>query len=114
MGNPTTTKFGPLNLGVDVYVWNDEISATVTEDSSYVTQICTFIPAYTTAQGVHPGSTDASVAAILGQPRNSRVHSAWYGVSYTNLYWPGLMISIHLKGFDTNHQVWEACVRRFV
>jgi hypothetical protein len=114
MGEPTSRKHGPLDRGVDVYNWKDSLSATVTKDSLYVTQICTLSQAYATAQGVHPGSTDLSVSALLGQPQNSKVHSAWWGPSYTNLYWPGLMISIHLKGFDdTNHLVWEVCVNHF-
>jgi hypothetical protein len=113
MGEPTSTSRGPLDRGVDVYTWKNDLSATFTKHGLYVTQICTFSPAYATAEGVHPGSTDLSVTALMGEPQNSRVFSAWWGLSYTNLYWPGLMLSIHLKGFDTNHVVWKVCVNRF-
>jgi hypothetical protein len=113
MGEPMNTKRGPLDRGVDVYNWKNDLSATITKDGLYVTQICTFSPTYATVQGVRTGSTDLSVAALLGQPRNWRVHSAWWGPSYTDLYWPGLMISIHRKGFDTNHMVWKVCVNHF-
>jgi hypothetical protein len=113
MGDPTSTKHGPLDRGVDVYNWKDGLSATITKDGLYVTQICSFNPNYATAQGVHVGSTDLSVVALLGKPRNSRVHSAWWGPSYTDLYWPGLMLSVHLRGFDINHSVWKVCVNGF-
>ena len=108
MGNPTNRR--PVR-GVEVYNWNNELSATVANDSSYITQICTFSPDYATGQGVHPGSTDLSVATLLGHPQNSRLFRAWWRYSYTNLYWPGLMVSVHLEGFEnTDHLVWEICV----
>ena len=113
MGHPTNTKRGALDRGVDVYTWRDDLSATITKDGAYVTQICAFNPSYATAQGIRPGSADRSVPALLGEPRRSRLFSAWWGASYTNLYWPGLMVSIHLEGFDKNHAVWEVCVNRF-
>jgi hypothetical protein len=113
MGHPTATKRGALDRGVDVYTWRNDLSATITKDGAYVTQICAFSPSYTTAQGIRPGSADRSVSAALGEPRRSRLFSAWWGASYTNLYWPGLMVSIHLEGFDQNHAVWEVCVNRF-
>jgi len=108
MGDPRSTWI----RGVDIYNWGD-LSATLRKDGSYVTQICTFSPAYATAQGVHPGSTDVSVADLLGEPKYSRVFSAWWRFSYTNLYWPGLMVSVHLKGYDTDHKVWKVCVNHF-
>ncbi len=113
MGAPTGTNCGALDRGVDVYTWKNDLSATFTKGGLYVTQVCAFSPAYATAQGVRPGSTDLSVAAAMGQPQNSRVFSAWWGLSYTNLYWPGLMVSIHLKGYDPNHVVWKVCVNQF-
>jgi hypothetical protein len=113
LGHPTNEGLGPLDLAVDVYNWKDNFSVTVKKGGSYATQICVLNPAYSTVQGVHPGSTDVSVLALLGEPQNSKVSTAWWKLSYTNLYWPGLMVSIHLKGFDTNHQVWEICVNHF-
>ncbi len=97
---------------VDVYNWHD-VSVTVTKDSSWPTQICTLNPAYATAEGVHPGSTDESVDALLGRPKYSRIYRGWWRFTYTNLYWPGLMVSVHLKGFATNHLVWKICVNQF-
>jgi hypothetical protein len=94
---------------VKFYNW-DGLSATVTKDGAYATQICTTSPLYATAQGVHPGSSDRSVTDLLGPPRFARVFSAWWTQSYTDLYWPGLTVSIHLKGFAANNQVWKICV----
>jgi hypothetical protein len=108
MGSPSSKRPGE----VDLYSWRD-LTATVTKNGLWTTQICTFSPAYETAQGLHVGSTDFSVVASLGQPRYSRVFTAWWGPSYSNLYWPGLMISAHLKGFDVNHSVWKICVNHF-
>ncbi len=94
---------------VDVYNWHDG-SATVTKDGLSATQVCTLNSAYAAAEGVHPGSTDDSVTALLGQPKYSRVFRRCWR---TNLYWPGLMVSVHLKGFATNHLVWKICVNHF-
>jgi hypothetical protein len=91
------------------YNWS-EISATIVKDGSYATQICTTSPAYATAEGVHPGSANVEVTALMGLPRYSRLYEAWWRQAYTNLYWPGLTVSIHVKGFDTNNQVWRVCV----
>jgi len=105
LGEPTSVWPG----SVYTYNWRD-VSATVTKDGWYATQICTSSPAYGTDQGVHPGSSSAAVDALMGQPRYSRLFKGWWRQSYTNLYWPGLMVSIHLKGFDTDNQVWRICV----
>jgi len=112
MGRPTYTMRGALDRAVDVYTWKDDLSVTLKKDASYVTQICALNPAYRTAEGVHPGSTDQSVAALLEQPQSSKVHKAWWRQSYTDLYWRGLMISIPLTGFDTNHLVRIVCVNK--
>ncbi|MGC1252693.1 MAG: hypothetical protein WA889_17765 [Xanthobacteraceae bacterium] len=108
MGSPSSRRPGE----VDLYSWRD-LTATVTKNGLWATQICTFNSAYLTVQGLHVGSTDVSVVAALGKPRYSRVFSAWWGPSYSNLYWPGLMISVHLKGCDNNHSVWKICVNHF-
>lgn len=97
---------------VEVYNWHD-LTATVTKDGLWTTEICTFSPTDITAEGVHVGSTDLSVTTLLGPPRYSRVFTAWWGPSYANLYWPGLMISAHLKGYEVNHSVWKICVNHF-
>jgi hypothetical protein len=112
MGRPSFTTRGALDRGVDVYTWKDNLAVTIKKDGSYVTQICALNPAYATAEGVHPGATDQSVAALLGQPESSKVHKAWWRQSYTDLYWRGLMISIPLTGFDTNHLVRIVCVNK--
>jgi hypothetical protein len=108
MGPPASRQPGE----VVTYKWPD-VSATVTEDGLWATQICTFDPADVTVEGVHVGSTDLSVTKLLGKPRYSRVSTAWWGPSFANLYWPGLMISAHLKGFEVNHAVWKICVNQF-
>ncbi|MFZ3225754.1 MAG: hypothetical protein WA230_09605 [Xanthobacteraceae bacterium] len=108
MGPPVSRQPGE----VVTYKWPD-VSATVTEDGLWATQICTFDPADLTVEGVHVGSTDLSVTKLLGKPRYSRVSTAWWGPSFANLYWPGLMISAHLKGFEVNHAVWKICVNQF-
>ncbi len=108
MGRPVSRRPGE----VDLYSWRD-LTATVTKNGLWATQICTFSSTYMTVQGLHVGSTDLSVVAALGKPNYSRVFSAWWGPSYSNLYWPGLMISVHLKGYDNNHSVWKICVNHF-
>ena len=108
MGSPSSRRPGE----VDLYSWRD-LTATVTKNGLWATQICTFNPTYVTAQGLHVGSTDVSVVGALGKPNYSRVFSAWWGPSYSNLYWPGLMMSVHLKGYDNNHSVWKICVNHF-
>jgi hypothetical protein len=105
LGQPTSIWPG------NPYTYNwAGISATIVKDSSYAVQICTTGPAYATAEGVHPGSTNVEVAALMGRPRYSRLFEAWWRLAYTNLYWPGLTVSIHVKGFETNNQVWRVCV----
>jgi hypothetical protein len=113
LGEPTNIGLGPLDLGVDVYNWKDNFSLTVKKGASYVTQVCVLNPAYSTTQGIRPGSTELSVTALMEQPQNAKIYNAWWRFSYTNLYWHGLMVSIHLKGFETNHAVWEVCVNHF-
>jgi hypothetical protein len=105
LGEPDSVWPGSVKF----YNW-DGLSATVTKDGSYATQICATSPLYAAAQGVHPGSTDRSVTDLLGPPRYARVFTAWWALSYTDLYWPGLTVSIHLKGFEANNQVWKICV----
>jgi hypothetical protein len=77
------------------------------------TALAQMMGTYMTVQGLHVGSTDLSVVASLGKPKYSRVFSAWWGPSYSNLYWPGMMMSAHLKGYDNNHSVWKICVNHF-
>jgi hypothetical protein len=108
MGPPASRQPGE----VITYKWPG-VWATVTEDGLWTTQICTFDPADVTVEGLHVGSTDLSVAKLLGKPRYSRVSTAWWGPSFANLYWPGLMISAHLKGYEVNHAVWKICVNQF-
>ncbi len=108
MGEPVSKWPGR----VDTYNWRD-VSATIPKDSSWATQICTLDPAYATAEGVHPGSTDDSVEALLGKAKYTRIFRGWWRFTYTNLYWPGLMVSVHLKGFANNHAVWKICVNHF-
>ncbi len=108
MGEPVSKWPGV----VDVYNWHD-VSATVTKDGLWATQICTLNPAYATAEGVHPGSTDDALTALLGRPKYSRMFHGWWRFTYTNLYWPRLMVSVHLRGFATNHAVWKICVNHF-
>ena len=67
MGPPASRQPGE----VVTYKWPD-VSATVTEDGLWATQICTFDPADVTVEGVHVGSTDLSVTKLLGKPRYSR------------------------------------------
>ncbi len=109
MGEPKSKRLGL----VDVYDWGDDLSATVTKDGLWTTQLCTFSSAYATAEGVHPGSTADTVTALLEQPKSSREFNGWWRYSYSNLYWTGLMISVHLKGYATNHAVWKICVNHF-
>lgn len=111
LGEPTHTMGGPPD-GVSIYNWRDDLSITIKTDGSYVTQICALSPAYATAEGVRPGLADVSVTALLGQPESSRVYTRWWRLSYTNLFWPGLMISIPLTGFAANHTVRAVCVNR--
>ena len=89
-GDPTQTSRGPTG-GISVYTWKNDLSVYIKSDGSYVTQICALDPAYATAVGVHPGMPDVSVTALLGQPKSSRVYRGWWRLSYTNLFWPGLI-----------------------
>jgi hypothetical protein len=113
LGDPTQTIREPPDRDVTVYEWNNDLSVYVKKDGSYVTQICARSLVYATAEGVHPGSTELSVTALLGEPRNLKVYRGWWKLSYANLYWPGLMISMPLTGFDPNHVVWAVCVNQF-
>lgn len=109
MGEPTQTSRGPPS-GISVFNWKNDLSVYIKMDGSYVTQICALDPAYATANGVHPGATDLSVTNLLGQPKSSRVYRGWWKLSYTNLFWPGLMVSIPLAGFEKNNWVRMVCV----
>jgi hypothetical protein len=108
-GDPTQTSRGPTG-GISVYTWKNDLSVYIKSDGSYVTQICALDPAYATAVGVHPGMPDVSVTALLGQPKSSRVYRGWWRLSYTNLFWPGLMVSIPLTGFEKNNLARTVCV----
>ena len=108
-GKPTQTARGPAD-GISVYSWKDDLSIYIRTDGSYVTQICALDPAYATVNGVHPGSTHLSVIDLLGHPKSSRIYKGWWKLSYTNLSWPGLTVSIPLTGFDTNNSVRTVCV----
>jgi hypothetical protein len=107
MGEPTQKNGGPV---VTVYHWQDELSVTVKTDSSYVTQICAISPDYATARGLRPGLPDTAVTQIMGEPQYSRVYRGWWKMSYTNLFWGGLMVSIPLTGFNTSHSIRSICV----
>lgn len=109
MGEPTRTMGGPPHT-FSVYYWREDLSATISKDGDFVTQVCALSPAYGTAEGVRPGSTDAAVTALLGEPQSSRLYKSWWRMSYTNLSWGGLMISIPLTGFSNNHVVRTVCV----
>ena len=109
MGDPTHTMGGPPHTFNTLY-WHDELSATINKDGAYVTQVCALSPAHATRQGVHPGSSEAAVEALLGEPQSSRVYTAFWKLSYTNLSWGGLTISIPLTGFAANHLVRTVCV----
>ena len=108
-GDPTQTSRGPTG-GISVYTWKNDLSVYIKSDGSYVTQICALDPAYATATGVHSGMSDVSVTGLLGQPKSSRVYRGWWRLSYTNLFWPGLMVSIPLTGFDKNNFARAVCV----
>jgi hypothetical protein len=108
-GEPTQTSRGPTG-GISVYNWKNDLSVYIKSDGSFVTQICALDSAYATAKGVHPGMTDVSVTALLGQPKSSRVYRGWWRLSYTNLFWPGLMVSIPLTGFEKNNFARVVCV----
>ena len=107
MGEPTQKSRGAF---VSVYNWGNDLSVFIKADGSSVTQICALNPIYTTAEGVHPGERDDAAIALLGQPYSSRVYRGWWKLSYTNLYWPGLTLSVPLIGFETNHFVRTVCV----
>jgi hypothetical protein len=109
LGAPTQKVGGPLD-SVVVYSWKNDLSAYVRSDGSYVTQVCALSAAYATAEGVHPDLADLTATFLLGQARSSRVRSRWGIFSYIDLFWPGLMIRVPLKGFDTNHLVQAVCV----
>jgi hypothetical protein len=108
-GEPTQTSRGPTG-GISVYTWKNDLSVYIKSDGSYVTQICALDPVYATALGAHPGMPDVSVTALLGQPKSSRVYRGWWRLSYTNLFWPGLMVSIPLTGFEKNNLARAVCV----
>ena len=84
MGSPSSRRPGE----VDLYSWRD-LSATVTKNGLWATQICTFNPTYMTVQGLHVGSTDVAVVAALGKPNYSRVFTAWWGPSIRVSIGPG-------------------------
>jgi hypothetical protein len=107
LGEPTQKNGGPV---VTVYHWQDELSVTVKTDSSYVTQICAISPDYATARGLRPGLPDTAVTQLMGEPQNSRLYRGWWKMSYTNLFWGGLMVSIPLTGFNTSHLIRSICV----
>ena len=107
LGEPTQTNSNPV---VTVYHWQDELSVTVKTDTSYVTQICAVSPDYATAQGLHPGLPETAVAQMMGEPQNSRLYRGWWKMSYSNLTWGGLVVSIPQTGFNSNHLIRSICV----
>jgi hypothetical protein len=107
LGEPTQKNRG---LVVTLYYWKDDLSVTVKNDDATVTQICALSPGYATAGGLRPGLAETAVTALLGEAQNSRVYRGWWKLSYTNLSWGGLMISIPLTGFATNNSVRTVCV----
>jgi hypothetical protein len=107
MGEPTQIAHGAY---VDVHSWKGELSIYLRSDASYITQVCALGPAYATAEGLRPGAPEQAVAAALGQPKSSRVYRRWWKYAYVDQFWPGLMVSVFLAGFDANHTVRTICV----
>lgn len=107
LGEPSQVNGNPV---ITTYHWKDELSVTVKTDSSYVTQICAISPDYATAQGLRPGLPDTAVTQLMGEPQNSRLYRGWWKLSYTNLSWGGLTVSIPLTGFNTSHSIRSVCV----
>jgi hypothetical protein len=107
LGEPTQKNSGPV---VTTYHWQDDLSVTVKTDTSYVTQICAVSPDYATAQGLRPGLPDTAAAKLMGEPQNSRLYRGWWKMSYTNLFWGGLMVSVPLTGFTNSHSIRSICV----
>src|SRR5581483_336450 len=92
LGEPSTITPGT----VEVYTWG-ALTATVTKDKLWTTQVCTFAPRYATAEGIRPGSTESDVIKLLGKPKYARVFNGFWRFSYSDLYWPGMLVSVHLK-----------------
>ncbi len=46
----------------------------------------------------------------MGEPQNFRLYRGWWKLSYKNLSWGGLMVSIPQTGFSTNHSIRSICV----
>jgi len=107
LGEPTQKNSGPV---VTVYHWQDELSVTVKSDTAYVTQICAVSPDYATVQGLRPGLPETAVTQLMGEPQNSRLYRGWWKLSYTNLSWGGLVVSIPQTGFNANHSIRSICV----
>src|SRR5579871_6707406 len=107
LGEPTQKNSGPI---VTVYHWQDQLSVTVKTDTSYVTQVCAVSPDYATAQGLHPGLPETAVMQLMGEPQNSRLYRGWWKLSYSNLSWGGLLVSIPQTGFNINHSIRSICV----
>jgi hypothetical protein len=107
LGEPTQKNRG---LVVTLYYWKDDLSVTVKNEDSTVTQICALSRDYATGEGLRPGLSETAVIALLGEAQNSRLYRGWWKLSYTNLSWGGLMVSIPLTGFATNNSVRTICV----
>jgi hypothetical protein len=107
LGEPTQKN---RDLIVTLYYWKDDLTVTVKNDTATVTQICALSPDYATPQGLHPGLSETAVTALLGEAQNSRLYRGWWKLSYTNLSWGGLMVSIPLTGFTSDHSVSTVCV----
>jgi len=107
LGEPTQKNGGPV---VTTYHWQDELSVTVKTDTLYVTQICAVSADYATAQGLRPGLPETAVTQLMGDPQNSRLYRGWWKMSYTNLFWGGLTVSIPQTGFNANHAIRSICV----
>ena len=107
LGEPTQKNGGPV---VTVYHWQNELSVTVRTDTLSVTQVCAVSPDYATAKGLRPGLSEDAVAQLMGEPQNSRLYRGWWKMSYSNLSWGGLLISIPQTGFNTNHSIRSICV----
>jgi hypothetical protein len=107
LGEPTQKNRGPV---VTLYYWKDDLTVTVRNDEANVTQICALSADYATAQGLRPGLSDSAVTALLGEAQSSRLYRGWWKLSYTNLSWGGLMVSIPLNGFANNRSVRTVCV----
>jgi hypothetical protein len=107
LGEPTQKNSGPV---VTLYYWRNELEITVSNETSFISQICALSSDYTTTQGLRPGLPEAALTQIMGGAENFRLYRGWWTKTYTNFYWGGLMVSVPQTGFDINHSIHSICV----